>query len=467
MQDQDDNSRDIKVQNNNVQDNNTHMNEPTREEQALSALYATLSQEQPPEAMDEKILEYAHDTLAADVVAAHASFKRGTFNKPASKDNKFNIPASPFSGRWIVPTSLAAVIVLSIALITVIEKQRPYSITGVPDTVSEQQAPSNSQAAERNEADRSKEKFAQKATDSPQSVSTPAQKLKRAEPAPIAKLAPATAPVTVSEQAVPQRQNANTEKDQLARKPAVITAQSEPPAKPVAKSTGSIQSKPQPTPPPAVTPQVASNLATNESRAAAAVENAGTGTLPQAIVAGKSAQPNVNDQSQSALGQIRMEQQQQIETKRPILAKKTENPPLTAKQEAKPETLAAAAESAPPQPTASADTQSTVQPVAGQTAPALVMPSETTIPKACYLLSASDCLQTNECTLHWNGDAKRYQCLKNANTCEENFIQATANPSACKAKPGCKFEPANCYCPPDTRCDCAAGPPAMCVPIKK
>ena len=89
----------------------------------LSDIYASLKQEQPSSEQDEKILAAARKEVVTD-------------NAVVTKSNSSLIPkkaAGPFSGRWAVPVSLAAVIVLSVTLVVMIERERPYSLTGMPE----------------------------------------------------------------------------------------------------------------------------------------------------------------------------------------------------------------------------------------------------------------------------------------------------------------------------------------------
>ena len=82
------------------------------EDKELTDLYAVLSQEQPPSSMDDKILAEARKAVEPAVFAKKAS--------------------GPFS-NWAVPVSLAAVIVLSVTVVVMIEKERPYSLTSQPE----------------------------------------------------------------------------------------------------------------------------------------------------------------------------------------------------------------------------------------------------------------------------------------------------------------------------------------------
>lgn len=95
----------------------------------LSEIYASLKQEQPSSEQDEKILAAARKEVVTD-------------NAVVTKGDSSLIPkkaAGPFSGRWAVPVSLAAVIVLSVTLVVMIERERPYSLTSMPEPASTEQ----------------------------------------------------------------------------------------------------------------------------------------------------------------------------------------------------------------------------------------------------------------------------------------------------------------------------------------
>ena len=83
----------------------------------------------------------------------------------------------------------------------------------------------------------------------------------------------------------------------------------------------------------------------------------------------------------------------------------------------------------------------------------------------CSLLTAIDCLQSEQCILYKQADSSHYQCREAANRCERGFIQATENPEYCLSKTNCEFTPSRCYCPPDTTCPCRDGKPASCEPL--
>ncbi len=83
----------------------------------------------------------------------------------------------------------------------------------------------------------------------------------------------------------------------------------------------------------------------------------------------------------------------------------------------------------------------------------------------CESASEADCIVSGGCTLvvasERPGD---YACVAARNACEEGFLQRDASAEECESKAGCRFVPAECYCPPDLVCVCGGGPPAQCTP---
>jgi len=459
-------------------DKHANQNQATAEEQALSELYASLSEEQPPESMDEKILVRAHEMLAAEVVAEHASFKRKEKRKSTG---------SPFSGHWVVPASLAAVVVLSVILITVIEEQRPYSLTSLPESGTQQSREPVTTDARRDNQVQSDSLEAQathssamtKLAEKPVSPQLEQDAAKQANlarqnqtmakresnAAMTDRMAP---PASLSDKSIqpPQQTQTLTRSTQQITSPegVVLTkpravAKSSPQVSPAEvaapKVAANTVSPAAVTKPPEAGPQKSDKESSNKSQPALAVSPTGKQSnvavsddkVPQATVIAKAKQETKKGTLQAAVGN----------SAAPAVAGGN----LASQQKSKPEQGADTARQGD-KPSEAAASEAT----AAESRPALIMPSETKIPKACYLLSINDCMAATECTLHWNGDRKVYQCQKDANACEAKFAQASGTAQTCNAKPGCKYVPAKCFCPPDTKCDCAAGPAAMCEPTK-
>jgi hypothetical protein len=81
----------------------------------------------------------------------------------------------------------------------------------------------------------------------------------------------------------------------------------------------------------------------------------------------------------------------------------------------------------------------------------------------CNLLSELNCIKTPACTLVQKG-VNDYQCRGAVGKCEVDFIQwGEKQIESCETKPGCKYVPGNCYCPPDVLCRCGGGKPPQCV----
>lgn len=77
---------------------------------ALSRLYRQVADEQPDASLDARIRARAHDDVARDRRVAH----------------------SPFSRNWMVPTSLAAVFVLSVSVVVLMPE--PTEVPGLEDS---------------------------------------------------------------------------------------------------------------------------------------------------------------------------------------------------------------------------------------------------------------------------------------------------------------------------------------------
>ena len=83
------------------------------DENALSDLYTEFSREEPSTDLDNRILSEARKAVAGETATPKKA--RG-----------------PFSGQWTVPMSLAAVIVLSVIVVTAIEHKHFESLTSLP-----------------------------------------------------------------------------------------------------------------------------------------------------------------------------------------------------------------------------------------------------------------------------------------------------------------------------------------------
>ena len=90
-------------------------------------------------------------------------------------------------------------------------------------------------------------------------------------------------------------------------------------------------------------------------------------------------------------------------------------------------------------------------------------PTSPQLPADCGALSELPCINSSACTLVLaDGGVGVYLCREAADACERGFRQRTDTRAACEAKPGCRFVPGVCYCPPDVTCVCGGGPPPRC-----
>ena len=94
----------------------------------------------------------------------------------------------------------------------------------------------------------------------------------------------------------------------------------------------------------------------------------------------------------------------------------------------------------------------------------------------CASYTRAECLASVACTLRPDGQFLIYRCDPAVGACEIGMRQGDA--AACRARSGCVFLEAMCYCPcrgfgrtavpdgddvEDCECACAAGEPARCV----
>ncbi|WP_455220924.1 hypothetical protein [Kaarinaea lacus] len=106
-------------------------NDNDADDKYFSDLYASLKQEQPSSELDEKILTAAREATTKDDTSTLIPKKAG----------------GPFSGKWSVPVSLAAVMVLSVTVVVMIERERPYSLTSEPEPTRQEPQSQSSELA--------------------------------------------------------------------------------------------------------------------------------------------------------------------------------------------------------------------------------------------------------------------------------------------------------------------------------
>lgn len=75
------------------------------------------------------------------------------------------------------------------------------------------------------------------------------------------------------------------------------------------------------------------------------------------------------------------------------------------------------------------------------------------------------CLRSAHCTVRLIKDRPgQYICRASKSPCETGFRQSPGGRRDCEAIRGCKFVPAECFCPPLALCACGGGPPPQCLP---
>jgi hypothetical protein len=390
------------------------MNEPFDEE--ISALYRDASQEPPPAHLDDAIL---------------AAAKREVRARPKS--------LSPFSTKWTLPFSLAAVIVLSVSVVTLVKKESPREIASSIASVKE---------ADEAVLNRKEKELTEKALKEEKQPEKKIAKLKMQAEQPRVEAEQRSrgtqAPVPIpAEQAVPPQK--------LAKSPAPKPTLSSGLQADVARSD---LSSPASTERPAVSeapkPSVETALADEQTKSEtkrlqkpATEETLTAAAAADAIVsepAETSASSSTSEEesrkasSNQALGFMQRQTQPQIQ------------PGMTA----------AARPSAPP---AVITSQSIAEPAAAAA-------SEPT-PPSCASLSAKDCLQSSQCTYELKAESdkpdKQYVCRDAADQCEQDFQQLTGTKQSCESKPGCRYIPGHCECPEGITCDCQNKNPPQCA----
>ena len=431
MQDHDDNSDD------NIEDDAGG--------KALSDLYAALSQDQPPKSLDDKVLAAAHDKVASDVVAAHSSFSKKQ-------------SASPFSGRWMVPASLAAVVVLSVVVITMIEKKRPYSITSLPEPTRIEQ--SSAEQARPDPVTEERKKGEQNVQGKSEQQAVVANRRDDLAQPQVQNQSPPLAKAIKSVPQAPQPLAKESIKETIVKE----TIKEKRLLQPAESRSTDVEKAP------------ASNVPSEKEHSSGVVDAQLEKKISAAVTPGNSSavlpgKSTLEDQSTTLGDEFVDRASATPDMKRPAIKTDSVASSDSGAVPLPPSKIAVARENV-----SDSQPKPTVEQVAGfassAVAPAgliepkarLTMPSESKVPTACHLISMSDCVQSTECTLNWNSESSSYQCRKNENRCENNFSQAVDSPQSCTSKPGCKFVPENCFCLPDTECDCSGGPPAMCMP---
>lgn len=351
-------------------------------DEKLSELYSELSQEQPSAALDEKILAEAHKAVAP---------KRA---------------AGPFSATWAVPASLAAVIVLSVIVVTTIERKAPDATVSFPE-------PAKTEIGS--------------VPDRRASGSGITEEL-----SPLAKLErQVTEPVIDSDSIKRQAVTA----DEYAS--AGVISPGESVSKREKKKARVALAKPAP-----------SSKIIDEP-AAVAEQEATLQAMAKELEGRLLSESPEEDMelADSAQRKQAIESAADSSARRELAASEIRSGELT--QKAQPDVARQTTTSTPvfAQPRASARYSLKDDAV-----------------KSCASLSELDCLKSPDCILQKNQKDSGYLCRAADNRCELGFKQSLHQKSDCEAKEGCKFLPANCYCEPNKLCVCGGGAPAMCIP---
>ena len=364
------------------------MNEPIdhkHEDEQISALYRSVSAEQPPSHLDDAIL---------------AAVNREVRSKPRA--------LAPFSTRWTLPFSLAAVIVLSVSVVTLVPKESTMEIESRADLFSDTaEAP----------RPRKEEKVAA---------------LKREA------AAPSFEPESSAAIAKPNTEAPMEEtepRERLAERPALLISPTRDNEAGIARSG------------------LPAELMADESAAGSAAQ-------PSVAEASRLAESPMEEQKAIA------DRETTVATAADQTPDQSPQPPssqmlgFTAKPAVPQEKQKPAlAQSQPPSPKVDLSQLTAKRAVASATTASDAV--------SCALLSAKDCLQSPKCTYILGEESaeeeKSYLCRDAANRCEQSFDQLLGNKQSCENKPGCRFIPGYCECPEGQLCDCREKNPPQCT----
>ena len=380
----------------------------------ISALYRAASQDLPPAHLDDAIL---------------AAAKREAQAKPKS--------ISPFSGKWTLPFSLAAAIVLSVSVVTLMEKESPTSGDNNMRISSPAQEKLPQPAIVQDELITK-----QKPPTEPQRELT-AKSLKKASPQ--------DEPVIHETLALTPEKSLQPSAAQTEEKTAVSAGLAKP-----------------------STPLPSSDAATADqttpiSRINKALKSTVTTQAPKASSSTTPTEVSASVNTKEPPLQIKAEAEQPVS----IMASKEEEEPESSEQlpdlttnQNQLQTFARSAS----KPSSPAETDVSESERIG--ASALMSSNKQVTSQSCQGLTARQCLQAPYCTYvrldsHEIGK-QQYQCRQAANRCEQGFIQfnalaaVDAGKSSCESNPGCRFIPGACQCPDGEACDCLGKNPPRC-----
>ncbi len=398
----------------------------------LSELYTGLSQEQPSSALDEKIQAAARKAVAADTDFAATQ------------------PSGSFLAKWRAPFSLAAVIVLSVTLVVMIERERPYSLTSLP------------------EKPRIENKAAQTL---PAETQTRAPEADQSEPG----LHPDSQSEAVKFEAK-QPETKTQLAENLQKKPAAAVEHHEDPGEAARaqaareKKQDDSQRRLLASPAPLAESADGGSEALAVKKAAPVVKTETAKPAPVLDAKAKPVEPDQDETGQALApdapasdSRTTITRQMQDLATAPVETQNTELQQTTSavaeEQKVAEEMVGTAMTKAPAQVAEQENL-----PVSPAQSAQLAPVDQESQDQQCRQMTAQDCLASTLCILQQQGNSTTYQCRAAQNACEQDFAQSRHTQEDCEHQPGCVYVPAYCYCAPGQACPCAEGPPAMCMP---
>lgn len=523
------------------------------DDNALSDIYTQFSREEPSTELDDRILSEAAKAAGSDKAAAKKL--RG-----------------PFSGQWMVPASLAAVIVLSVIVVVTLETKHFDSLTSTPEPkfvqaepppatdrhdtpsaddalasqeestaktaskaapLSEQHAPAKLKAAPRlREKKRESADIVQKSRVAPQRLAKPAPSAKqRKQPASPAsgssapqasagipgtntasnppsevkeQIPPVVARRTVRQNVANAKQEANEKKKTAPVLGSGLSASGPILASPAPEALRKRQFASEQTPAesqamaPASAPTAAASDTKSVAKAgggqaledvpvaaaapmgpeAAPAEDVEIAQARSGAQAGPQGETDYSAATSSATtiaqadgtdqapheSVTKTDQAAPSESAALATVQARSEPKLTKGEETSSKSSAGLAsettEDQEAQPSSTATAFAAAPPGSGEQMQSLTARDAQT---PCERFSEPACYVSARCTLQWRKEQKAYICRDADNVCEQGFSQADNNRQDCENNSACVYVPANCYCPPNTKCECEGGPPAMCA----
>lgn len=446
-------------------------NETDTDDKYLSDLYSELSQEQPSESLDAKILSAARAEVSQS--KENSDLSPPGVSSDASPDYSFRKNNSgPFSGNWRIPVSLAAVIVLSVAVVVTIEKERPYSLTSPPEiSLAPQPAeviadskplaesiPKKNESGKVSSEAKMKPAPQMKSVFADQEVMALQKVIKSENQVPAkTKIADANSP---AKKVAPQIQRMAALNEELNKEERKIQQDDVGAVKgdsiPAEQGAGSaapsaIASAKPATEPAAVAKAVSTTNQKHVSSAVASVADASPDlSRPEPE---KQSEEEMSDVEQEAAAEpaespsLAIPEKSNLNKESQISREQQKLSTSVAVQETLERQQASSAASAPQAVISSAISART----------------QTGLEEKCSSLSVNSCIASKECTLEHNSGDGTYRCRTSTNPCEKDFSQDNDTRQICESRQGCKYQAAKCFCPPGVECVCGGGTPAMCI----